>query len=96
MYIVGWRLVDTPLLDLSPSWCSSIGRIYCTVGILAVLCLHLYQLLLVFFNWKDLLDCLELLMVHIVGLRQVLLHEFVVYLLVHNDMVHGASLRLVH
>ena len=88
--------MDTPLLDSSQSWCSSIGRIYCTVGILVVLCLHLYQLLLVFFNWKDLLDYLELLLVHIVGLRQVLLHEFVVYLLVHNDMVHGASLRLVH
>ena len=45
------------------------------------------------FNWKDLLDCLELLLVHIVGLRQVLLHDFVIYLLVHNDNgAYGASL----
>ena len=39
------------------------------------------------------LCALQLLLVHIVGLRQVLLHDFVL-LLVH--MVHGASLRLVH
>ena len=34
-----------------------------------------------------------ILLVHIVGLRQVLLHDFIVYLLVH--MVHGAGLRLL-
>ena len=66
-------------------YCSSIGIIYCIVGILAVLCLHpssqlycvfisancspflsaalclhLCQLLLVLFNWKDLLQCWDL------------------------------------
>ena len=66
-------------------YCSSIGIIYCIVGILAVLCLHpssqlycvfisancspflsaalclhLCQLLLVLFNWKDLLHCWDL------------------------------------
>ena len=40
-------------ISANSCWCSSIGRIYCIVGILAVLCLHLYHLLLVFFNWND-------------------------------------------
>ena len=54
----------------------------------------LYQLLLVLFIWKDPLHCvraIQLLLVHTVGLRQVLLHDFVVLLL-----VHGASLRPFH
>ena len=40
-------------ISANSCWCSSIGRIYCNVGILAVLCLHLYHLLPVFFNWND-------------------------------------------
>ena len=46
------------------------------------------------FIWKDPLHCvhaLQLLLVHIVGLRQVLLHDFAVLVL-----VHGASLRPFH